>query len=120
MESLPAGEFQLELSSSGTEMASEISTELDSPDVIEISSESEVEILNAKIAQRLPAHEELRRMKDHERYGYLYRLQDKQAKLKAKLKHVKEDIENESKDSRQTRRKSFQKAVLGLDSQDLQ
>ena len=70
MESLPAGEFQLELSSSGTEMASETTTELDSPDVIEISSESEVEILSAKIAQRLPA----RRMKDEKRYVFCIEL----------------------------------------------
>ena len=117
MESLPAGEFHLELSSSGTEMGSEIATELDSPEVVEISSESEVEIVSDKIPTRaLDVSQELLRMKDQERYGFLFRIEDRQAQIKEKLTRVKQEIEDESPEARQARRKSFQKAVFYLDS----
>ena len=106
----------MELSSSATEMGSEIATELDSPDVMEISSESEVEIVSVKIApQALDSAQELQRMKDEEKYGFLFRVEDRQAQIDAKLSRVKEEIANESKDARQSRRNSFQRAVLGLD-----
>ena len=114
----PAGEFDLELSSTeDEEIGKTQSTELDSPDVEEISSsDSEVEIVAVKMAPKLlNPSQELLRMKDEERLGFLYRIQDRQAHWEAKLKRVRQELSNESSEARQVRRKSFQKAVLKME-----
>ena len=132
MQGLPAGEFQLELSSTdGEEIRRTQSTELDSPDeelstvagspdVVEISSsDSEVEIVSVKMVKMPPKFltpsMELLKMKNEERYGHLYRIEDRQADWEAKLKRVRQEISSESPELREVRRKSFQKAVLGHD-----
>ena len=102
---LPAGEFQLELSCTD----SDVCTEMDSPELVEISSDSEVEILASKMPLKvLDASQELLKMKDEERYGYSFRIRDRQAHIEAKLNKVKEDIARESPEARQARRKNFQ------------
>ena len=91
-------------------------TEVDSPDVIEISSESEVEIVVAKMqSQILDPSQELLKMKNEERYGFYYRLQDRQAQIDEKLSRVRKEIAAEKPEDRQARRKSFRKHVLGFD-----
>ena len=110
---VPAGEFDLEFSSTDTE----VGAELDSPVVAEISSDSDsgVEILDAKIQPKVPnACQELQMMQDEERYGFLYRVQDRQAHIEDKLRRFKEKAA-ETPAQRQARRKSFQKAVLNHD-----
>jgi len=110
MEKLPAGEFQLDLSQSSTVAA----TILDSPELLEISSESEVEITAVKMAPKLLTQdEELRKMADEERYGFLHRLEHQQKHWRDHMSKVRDDIASEGPASRKVRRKSFQKAVNG-------
>ena len=111
-------------------------TEVDSPDVIEISSDSEIEMVSAKMQPQIlnPSQEllkmkneerygfyylnpsqELLKMKNEERYGFYYRLQDRQAQIDEKLSRVRKEIAAEKPEDRQARRKSFRKHVLGFD-----
>ena len=99
----------------------ELATVAGSPDVVEISSsDSEVEIVSVKMVKMPPKFltpsMELLQMKNEERYGHLYRIEDRQADWEAKLKRVRQYISSESPELREVRRKSFQKAVLGHDS----
>ena len=92
--------------------------EMEVPSVVEISDESEmeVEILAIKPPPKLlKASEELLRMKEEERYGYLYRVQDRQAAADSRLKKIQEEMANRSPEERQARRKSIQNAILGYD-----
>ena len=126
---LPAGEFQLELSQS----SSVVPTVLDSPEVVEISSESDVEMKITKLPLHaefpglqlppkkfLTQEEEMQKMKENEKYGFLHRVDYRQEDFKKDLVRVREEIAREASADRKARRKSFQKAVLGVDSQDLQ
>ena len=72
-------------------------TEMEVPSVEEISdeSENEVEILAIKPPPRLlKVSEEVLKMKEEERYGFLYRVQDRQAAVDAKVKKIQQEIAN--------------------------
>ena len=95
----------------------EISDESE-PSVEEISDEREmeVEILAIKPPPKLlKASEEVLRMKEEERYGYLYRVQDRQAAEDAKKKKRQEEMANRTPEERKAIRKSIRNAILGYD-----
>ena len=73
--------------------------------------------LNGKF---LTQEEEMQQMKENEKYGFLHRVDYRQEDFKKDLVRVREEIAREASADRKARRKSFQKAVLGVDSQDLQ
>ena len=92
-------------------------TEVDSSDVIEISSDSEIEMVPAKMqSQILDPSQELLKMKNEERYGFYYRLQDRQTQIDEKLTRVRQGIASEKPEDRKARRISFRKTVLGMDA----
>ena len=93
-------------------------TVVPSPSVEEISDESEmeVEILAIKPPPKLlKASEEVLRMKEEERYGYLYRVQDRQAAEDAKKKKRQEEMANRTPEERKAMRKSIRNAIMGYD-----
>ena len=124
---IPAGEVNMEIATdewTPTEQIAEddpnawTPTVVPSPSVEEISDESEmeVEILAIKPPPKLlKASEEVLRMKEEERYGYLYRVQDRQAAEDAKRKKRQEEMANRTPEERKAIRKSIRNAILGYD-----
>ena len=74
-----------------------------------VSSESEVE----KIPTVLTPRQELQKMKEEERYGFLYRVRDRQRQREDRVRGVVEDIALESEQVRKARRVSIQTAIVG-------
>ena len=119
--SIPAGELDLELESSGSSTDSatgEIQIDLD-PDSSDTatalsfevdSSSDDVEITSIL----LTSSQEIQKMKEEERYGHFYRVQDRQDQIQARLRGVFEQIAAETPEARRVRRQSFQRAVFGL------
>ena len=115
---IPAGEVNMEIATDDwtpTEQIAEYDpnawtpTVVPSPSVEEISDESEmeVEILAIKPPPKLlKASEEVLRMKEEERYGYLYRVQDRQAAEDAKKKKRQEEMANRTPEERKAIRKA--------------
>ena len=120
---VPAGELNLDLSSSdGSEMPNESpdlvidSTEIDTQSTKSGISSSDCEIVAVRMPSKvLTPEQELARMKDQEKYGFLYRLQDRQQHWGDRLKRVRQNIADESPEDRNARRKSFHRAVFDLD-----
>ena len=124
---IPAGEFNMEIATdewTPTEQIAEddpnawTPTVVPEPSVEEISDESEmeVEILAIKPPPKLlKASEEVLRMKEEERYGYLYRVQDRQAAEDAKRKKRQEEMANRTPEERKAIRKSIRNAIMGYD-----
>ena len=122
---IPAGEFNMEIATDEWTPTGQIAeddpdawtpTVMEVPSVEQISDESEieVEILAVKPPPKLlKASEEVLKMKEEERYGYLYRVQDRQAAADAKSKQIQEEMANMTPEERQVRRKSIQNAILG-------
>ena len=122
---IPAGEFNMEIATdewTPTEQIAEddpnawTPTEMEVPSVEQISdgSEDEVDILAIKPPPKLlKASEEVLRMKEEERYGYLYRVQDRQAAEDAKKKKRQEEMANRTPEERKAIRKSIRNAILG-------
>ena len=52
-------------------------------------------------------------MMEEERYGYYYRVVDREGHIEDRLRAVREAIAAEDPESRKVRRKSFQMAVYG-------
>ena len=92
------------------------------------SSSDEVEIIEEKFipfvqvpkfsevpefSEILPPQLEIEKVKQEERYGFLYRVRDRQAYVEGRLKRVLCDIAAESPEDRKARRNSFQEAVCG-------
>ena len=122
---IPAGEVNMEIATdewTPTEQIAEddpdawTPTDVAVPSVEEISDESEMEvdILAIKPPPKLlKASEEVLRMKEEERYGYLYRVQDRQAAEDAKKKKRQEEMANRTPEERKAIRKSILNAILG-------
>ena len=122
---IPAGEVNMDIATdewAPTEQIAEddpnawTPTEMEVPSVEQISDESEieVEILAIKPPPKLlKASEEVLRMKEEERYGYLYRVQDRQAAEDAKKKKRQEEMANRTPEERKAIRKSILNAILG-------
>ena len=122
---IPAGEVNMEIATdewTPTEQIAEddpdawTPTVVAEPSVEEISDESEMEvdILAIKPPPKLlKASEEVLRMKEEERYGYLYRVQDRQAAEDAKKKKRQEEMANRTPEERKAIRKSIRNAILG-------
>ena len=108
---IPASEIEMELSPSSTVPGEiEIDVRSDStPTVIEVES-SEDEAIMIQIWS--PA-QEVQKMKDEERYGYYYRVVDRERLKEDRLRAVRDAIAAEDPESRKARRRSFQKAVYG-------
>ena len=124
MESSPAGNFQIDLSQSSSitptelERSSITPTELveRSPSELEISSESEVEIIAVKMAPKLLSpQQELLKMKEEERYGFLHRVEHQQHQQLDRLTRIREEIANDSAEAKKARRRSFQKTIHGYE-----
>ena len=95
---IPHGEWELQLSPEFT------------PTIVDIdSSESEVEVVSVK----LTPEQENQKMKGEERYGFLYRVEDRQQAVDERLRGIVEDIKSERPEVRKARRDSFQKAIFG-------
>ena len=86
------------------------------------SSSDEVEIIEETIipadkvvefTEILPPQLEIEKMKQEERYGFLYRVRDRQAYVDERVRGVVQAIADESPEDRKARRKSFQEAVFG-------
>ena len=107
---IPPGEMDLELSPSSTISAdSEIEKDF-TPTVIEVeSSDEEVEI----VAIVLTTMQEIEKMRGEERYGHLYRVQDRQDHIENRLRDAFRGIGEEDAQARKARRRSFQEAVYG-------
>ena len=111
---VPHGTRDLELSPSSTvpgtpEVITDLASEV-APTVVEIdSSESEIEVVSIKLTPK----QEIQKMKGEERYGFLYRVEDRQAAVEKRLRGIVEDIKSERPEVRKARRESFQKAIFG-------
>ena len=120
--SIPAGEMDLDLESSGNSTDSargEIQFDLDpeSSDTatvlsfeVDSSSEDDVQIVSIL----LTSSQEIQKMQEEERYGHFYRVQDRQDQIQARLRGVFAQIAAETPEARRDRRESFQRAVFGL------
>ena len=120
--SIPAGEMDLDLESSGNSTDSargEIQIDLDaeSSDTatvlsfeVDSSSEDDVQIVSIL----LTSSQEIQKMQEEERYGHFYRVQDRQDQIQARLRGVFAQIAAETPEARRDRRQSFQRAVFGL------
>ena len=127
---VPSGEMELDLSQSSTvpgeaaalpvcgdsevsDASSEITPTVSeiTPTVIEVvSSEDEVVEITELV---LSSTQEIEKMREEERYGHLYRVQDRQRAREDRLRRVLEDIAREDPEARRVRRRSFQTAVYG-------
>ena len=127
---VPSGEMELDLSQSSTvpgeaaalpvcgdsevsDASSEITPTVSeiTPTVIEVvSSEDEVVEITELV---LSTTQEIEKMREEERYGHLYRVQDRQRAREDRLRRVLEDIASEDPEARRVRRRSFQAAVYG-------
>ena len=124
---IPAGEVNMEIATdewTPTEQIAEddptawTPTEMEVPSVEQISDESEIEvdILAIKPPPKLlKASEEVLRMKEEERYGYLYRVQDRQAAEDAKKKKRQEEMAAVTPEERNAIRKNIRRAIMGYD-----
>ena len=139
---IPAGERFIDLvedsSQSSTEpgemvneieLDEEISPEL-TPTVLSFeveSSSDDVEITDVKLPDPvekvqipekipqmiLPFELEIEKMKQEERYGYLFRVQDRQRYVEDRVRGVVAAIDSEPPEIRKARRQSFQEAICG-------
>ena len=127
---VPSGEMELDLSQSSTvpgeaaalpvcgdsevsDASSEITPTVSeiTPTVIEVvSSEDEVVEITELV---LSTTQEIEKMREEERYGHLYRVQDRQRAREDRLRRVLEDIAREDPEARRVSRRSFQAAVYG-------
>ena len=106
---VPHGEFELALSEDST-----VPTELDTTT---ISSESEVEILSVIVAPKaLTPKQELTKMAENEKFGFWWRVLERQEGFDRRLKAVSEAVAQGSPEAKRIRRKTFQKVVLNHDS----
>ena len=121
---VPSGEMELDLSQSSTvpgeaaalpvcgdsevsDASSEITPTVSeiTPTVIEVvSSEDEVVEITELV---LSTTQEIEKMREEERYGHLYRVQDRQRAREDRLRRVLEDIAREDPEARRVRRRSF-------------
>ena len=111
---VPNGTLDLELSPSSTVPGSpqdfiDLSSEV-TPTVVEVnSSESEVEEVPIQLTPEL----EIQKMKEEERYGYLYRVEDRQRAVEKRVRGIVEDIASQDPQARKARRQSLQLAIVG-------
>ena len=110
---IPHGVSFLKLSPSSTVPGSpQFAQDQEVVEVVEVvSSESEVE----EIPTVLTPQQELQKMKEQERYGFLYRVRDQQRQREDRVRGVVEDIASESEQVRKARRVSIQAAIVGED-----
>ena len=120
--SLPAGELDLVLESSASSTDSargEIHIDLDQERSSEAatvlsfevdSSSEDLEITSIM----LTTSQDIEKMKEEERYGHLFRVQDRQAQMEARLRGVVAEIASETPEAGRVRRQSFQRAVSGM------
>ena len=122
MLAVPDGEFELALSQDSKVSGSQqsltstqgASTELDS---ITISSDSEVEILSVIVVPKaLTPEQELANMKENEKFGFYWRVLERQEGIYRRLRAVSEAVAQESPEARRVRRKTFQKVILNHES----
>ena len=129
---VPSGEMELDLSQSSTvpgeaaalpvcgdsevsDASSEITPTVSEitptvPEIEVVSSEDEVVEITELV---LSTTQEIEKMREEERYGHLYRVQDRQRAREDRLRRVLEDIASEDPEARRVRRRSFQAAVYG-------
>ena len=127
---VPSGEMELDLSPSSTVRGDpEASTVRGDPEVSDASSEitpavpeitpTVIEVVSSEdevveiIELVLSTTQEIEKMREEERYGHLYRVQDRQRAREDRLRGVLEDIAREDPEARRVRRRSFQTAVYG-------
>ena len=126
--SVPSGEMELDLSLSSTVRGdpeastvrgdpevSDASSEI-TPTVIEVvSSEDEVAEITGLV---LSTTQEIEKMREEERYGHLYRVQDRQRAREDRLRGVLEDIAREDPEARRVKcRSSKQQCMEGFGRQ---
>ena len=103
-----------------TERESCTTTEPEEPSEVEVwscSSSSDVEIVGIKQVPKLPLPEfEAKLMGEHERYGYLFRCQDRDTAWQRKLAEVRSSIANESPEAKRLRKATFRREVYGMHS----
>ena len=86
-------------------------------EVASSSSSSVVEIVSIKQVPKLPLpEEEEKMMKEHERYGYLYRIQDRDRVWNRKLEELRSFFANETPEAKRARKAAFRREVYGMHS----
>ena len=112
MASEPAGELELALSQATTIPGSPRSSGID-VGVEAISSDTDLEILSVKpVPKTLTPEQELAKMKEHERFGFYWRVVEKQQEVDRRVRAASEAVAQESPADRKLRRKTFHKVVL--------
>ena len=81
-----------------------------------ISSDTDVEMTKPNVEQiiseTLTPEQELAKMKDHERFGFYWRVVEKQQEVERRVRAVSDAVAQESPVDRKCRRKTFQTVVL--------
>ena len=124
---IPAGERFIDLVEDSSQSSTESCEIVNEIDKDEENPSEDVEITNVKLPDAieeaqipekipqiiLPEEMEIFKMKQEERYGYLFRVQDRQEYVQDRVRGVVRAIDSEPPEIRKARRQSFQEAICG-------